>query len=175
MRSTAIMAGMGAALLLVGCSGGNDADADGDGTISMNEAAGAAAAMPNPQPGLYRATITMTGIDIPGMGSDMAGHGSGMTSTHENCLTQQDVEGGYQEMMKQGQDESCRYERFNIAGGKLDAVMVCRTAEGEARMEMIGTATPTSSEFDATMNMNMGEAGNGTMRFKAKHERIGDC
>jgi hypothetical protein len=175
MRSTAITASIGAALLLAGCSGGGDVDADGDGAISMSEAAGAAADMPKPQPGLYRATITMTGIDIPGMGANMAGHGSGMTTTHENCLTKEDVAGGYEEMMKQGQDSSCTYEKFNVAGGKLDAVMLCQTDEGEARMEMTGTATPTGSEFEASMKMKMEGMGDGTMRFKAKHERIGDC
>lgn len=176
MRRTAMIAGaITSALLLASCSGNSDADADGDGAISMDEAASAAANMPRPQPGLYRATITMTGIDIPGMGANMAGHGGGMTTTQENCLTKEDVAGGYEEMMKQGQDGSCRYEKFNVKGGKLDAVMLCDTPEGEARMEMTGTATPTASEFDASMNMKMDGVGNGTMRFKAKHERIGDC
>jgi hypothetical protein len=175
MRRTAIMAGIGAALALAACSDSGDVDADGDGAISLNEAASAAADMPKPEPGLYRATITMTGIDIPGMGANMAGHGGGMTTTQENCLTKEDVAGGYEEMMKQGQDGSCRYEKFDVKGGKLDAVMLCSTPEGEARMEMKGTATPTASEFDASMNMNMDGVGNGTMRFKAKHERIGDC
>lgn len=175
MRSTAIMVATGAALLLAACSASNDSDAAGDGAISMSEAAGAAADMPKPQPGLYRATITMTGIDVPGMGANMAGHGGGMSTTHENCLTPEDVAGGYKEMMKQGQDGSCRYEKFNIAGNKLDAVMLCTTSEGDARMEMKGTVTATGSEFDAKMKMDLDGMGNGTMRFSAKHERIGDC
>lgn len=171
MRNGALWAG---ALMVAACSGGNG-DANGDGAISGSEAAAAAADMPKPEPGLYRATITMTGIDIPGMGPEMAGHGSGMTTTQENCLTPDDVAGGYEEMMKQGQDGSCRYEKFTVAGGKLDAVMLCRTDEGEARMEMAGTVTPTGSEFDATMQMNLDGKGNGSMRFSTKHERIGDC
>jgi hypothetical protein len=59
-------------LLLAACSGGGAVDADGDGSISGKEAAVAAADVPRPQPGLYKATITMTGVDIPGMGADMA-------------------------------------------------------------------------------------------------------
>lgn len=174
MRIMAILAG-GALLLASGCSDGGSVDADSDGTISMDQAASAAANIPKPEAGLYRSTITMTGIDVPGMGADMAGHGSGMTTTNEYCLTQDDVAQGYEEMMKRGQDGSCSYERFNVAGGKLDAVMVCQTEQGDARMEMKGTASSTGSEFDAKMQMDLDGKGNGTMSFSAKHERIGDC
>ncbi|MFN3989140.1 MAG: DUF3617 domain-containing protein [Erythrobacter sp.] len=172
MRKAALWASV---VMLAACSGEGQVDADGDGAISGSEAAGAAAAMPKPEAGLYRATITMTGIDIPGMGADMKGHGGGMTTTNEYCLTKADVENGFEEMMKRGQDGSCRYDKFSVAGGKLDAVMLCQTDEGEARMEMTGTATPTGSQFDAKMNMDLDGRGNGTMRFSAKHERIGDC
>jgi hypothetical protein len=174
MRNLAILAS-GVALMVAACSEGGTEDADSDGTISAGEAAGAVANMPKPEAGLYRATITMTGIDIPGMGGNMPGHGSGMTTTSEYCLTADEVAEGYEEMMKRGQDGSCSYERFNVAGGKLDAVMLCKTEDGNARMEMKGTATATSSEFDAKMKMDLDGMGNGTMRFKAKHERIGDC
>jgi hypothetical protein len=128
-----------------------------------------------PEPGQYKATITMTGMEIPGMPADMAGHGSGMTTTSEYCLTEEDVAQGFEEMMKRGQDGECAYESFNLDGGKMDAVMVCKTPAGEARMTMNGTASPTTSDFTATMKMNVPEMGEGTMSFAAKHERIGDC
>lgn len=174
MRSMAMMVG-GALLLAGGCSDGSSADGDADGMISMDAAAAATANIPKPQAGLYRATITMKGMDVPGMDANMAGHGGGMTSTNEYCLTKDDVAEGYEEMMKRGQDGSCSYERFSVAGGKLDAVMVCQTEEGPARMEMKGKASATSSEFDATMKMNLAGMGNGTINFSAKHERVGDC
>jgi hypothetical protein len=169
-----IMAAAGAALL-AGCSGGN-ADADGDGEVSMKEAAKKADAQGlKPEPGQYKATITMTGMEIPGMPAEMAGHGAGMTTTSEYCLTQAEVDKGFEEMMKRGQNGECSYETFNLDNGKMDAVMVCKTPEGEARMTMDGTVTPTSSDFTATMAMQVPEMGEGTMTFTAKHERIGDC
>ncbi len=172
MRNGALWAGLA---ILAACSGGAEVDADGDGAISGREAAGAAADMPRPEAGLYRATITMTGIDVPGMGAAMKGHGGGMTTTNEYCLTPADVEQGYEEMMKRGQDGSCRYEKFTLADSGMDAVMLCQTQQGEARMEMKGSVTPTGSQFDASMKMDLDGMGNGTMRFSAKHERIGDC
>ncbi len=170
-----ILALAGAALA-AGCSGAGDADADGSGEVSLKEAAKKAEAGGlKPEAGLYKATITMTGIEIPGMPAEMAGHGAGMTTTTEYCLTQEEVDKGFEEMMKRGQNGECSYERFNLDGGDLDAVMVCKTPEGTARMEMTGTATPTTSDFNATMAMNVDGMGEGTMKFVAKHERVGDC
>ena len=170
-----IMAAAGAALL-AGCSGGGNADADGNGEVSMKEAAKKAEAEGlKPQAGQYKAVITMTGINIPGMPPEMAGHGGGLTPTTEYCLTQAEVDKGYQEMMKRGQNGECTYESFNLAGGKLDAVMLCKTGEGDARMTMNGTVTPTTFDFTATMAMKFADAPEGTMTFTAKHERLGDC
>lgn len=165
-----------AAAALAGCSGGGEADADGDGEITTSEVVKQVEAQGiKPEPGQYKAVITMTGIDIPGMPPEMAGHGSGMTTTSEYCLTEEDVAKGFEEMMKQGQNGECSYESFNVDGGDFDGVMVCKTPEGTARMTMTGTATPTTSNFDASMAMNIEGTGDATMNFSAKHERIGDC
>lgn len=169
-----IIMGAAGVALLAGCSGGGHADADGNGEVSMKEAAKKAEGL-KPQAGQYKAVITMTGIDIPGMPPEMAGHGGGMTTNTEYCLTQAEVDKGYQEMMKRGQNGECTYESFNLAGGKLDAVMLCKTGEGDARMTMNGTATPTTFDFTATMAMKFADAPEGTMTFTAKHERLGDC
>jgi hypothetical protein len=170
-----IMAAASAALI-AGCSGGGDADADADGKVSMKEAATKAKAEGiTPEPGQYKAVITMTGIDIPGMPPEMAGHGAGMTTTVEYCLTEEEVESGFEGMMKRGQNGECSYEKFAMNDGAFDGVMVCKTPEGSARMTMTGTATPTTSDFTAAMAMNFEGAEGGTMKFAGKHERVGDC
>jgi hypothetical protein len=169
-----IIAAAGAALL-AGCSAGTT-DADGDGEISAKEVVQKAKAEGiKPQPGLYKATITMTDLDIPGLPPEMKGHGAGATTTSEDCLTAEEVDKGFEELVKQGQNGECSYESFNLDGGKLDAVMLCKTPEGSARMSMTGTATATSSEYTATTKMNFEGVGEGTMNFTVKHERIGDC
>jgi len=170
-----IMAAAGAAIL-AGCSDGGDADADANGEVTPKEVARAVKAEGiTPEPGQYKAVITMTGIDIPGMPPEMADHGAGMITTTEYCLTQAEVDKGFEEMLKRGQSGECSYEKFAMKDGAFDGVMVCKTPEGEARMTMTGTATPTTSDFTATMAMNFDGAGDGTMKFAAKHERIGDC
>lgn len=165
-----------ASLALAACGGGSSADADADGTVSTDEVVSKVEAEGiRPQPGQYKAVITMTGIDVPGMPAEMAGHGGGMTTTTEYCLTEEEVAKGFEEMMKRGQNGECSYESFNLDGGKFDGVMVCNTSEGNARMTMNGTATPTTSDFTASMAMNIEGAGDATMNFAAKHERVGDC
>ncbi len=165
-----------AAALLAGCSGGGDADADGNGAVSMKEAARKAESEGlKPQPGLYKTTVVMEGIDIPGMPPEMADHGAGLTTTIEDCLTQEEVDKGFGELMKQGQNGECSYEKFNLAGGAIDAVMVCNAQGAKTRMEMAGTATATGADITAKMAMNFADAGEGTMTFTAKHQRIGDC
>ncbi|MEM6908247.1 MAG: DUF3617 domain-containing protein [Pseudomonadota bacterium] len=160
------------ALITGACSGGGNADVDGDGEVSPAEAQTAAEASGMiPEPGLYKTTSVMKGIDVPGM----PGHGAGLTTTSEECVTQEDVEKGFEEMLKQDQDGDCSYERFNLAGGKIDAVMVCNIEGSSMRMEMDGTASPTGSEFDATMTTDDPEMPMGGMTFNVKQERIGDC
>ncbi len=174
MKRISLIAAAGAALL-AGCSGGAT-DADGDGAISAAEVAAKAKAEGiKPQPGLYKATVTMTGLDIPGLPADMQGHGAGATTTSQDCLTAEEVDKGFEALLKQGQQGECSFESFNLDGGKLDAVMLCNTPEGSARMAMTGTTTPTSSEFNATTKMNFEGMGEGTMNFTVNHERIGDC
>lgn len=174
-RITTIAAATAAAALVAGCSGG-DADAGAGGNVSVKEAVEAAKAeMPRPQPGLYKTTVTMTGLDIPGLPPEMAGHGAGLTTTSEHCLTEAEVEKGYEALVKQGQDGECSYERFELAGGKIDAVLVCNAQGREARMAMTGTTTPTTADLEASMAMEFDGVGKGTMRFTAKHARVGDC
>jgi hypothetical protein len=169
------IAAAAAALLLAGCSGGN-ADADGNGEVSIKEAAEQAKTeLPKPQPGLYKTTVTMTALDIPGLPPEMKDHGAGLARTIEDCLTAEEVDKGFEAMVKQGQDGDCAYENFALADGKIDAVLVCK-AEGRAiRTSMSGTTTSTGADLTATTAMEFDGAGKGTMTATIKHERVGDC
>lgn len=174
MTRTIIIAATGA-LLLAGCSGGSE-EADTKGAVTAKEAAAKASAeLPRPQPGLYKTTVTMTGLDIPGLPEDMKGHGAGMTTTTEDCLTPEQVDKGYGELVKQGQNGDCTFEKFDAAGGKIDAVMLCKAAGTDKRMAIAGTTSKTGAELTASVEMDFEGAGKGTMNFSTKHERIGEC
>ena len=175
MKAVSLIA-LAAAALLGACSGAGTSDADGDGKVSLGEAAKQAEAQGmKPEPGLYKTTVTMTGLEIPGMPPEMEDHGAGLVTTVEDCLTAEEVEKGFEGMVKQGQNGECAYETFSLADGKIDAVLVCK-AEGRAiRTSMSGPATSTGADLIATSALEFDGAGKGTMTATIKHERIGEC
>ncbi|MCL9998807.1 MAG: DUF3617 domain-containing protein [Erythrobacter sp.] len=167
---------LAAALLAAGCSGEKES-ASGEGApASVAEAAKqAAAAGLKPQPGLYKTTITMTGIDIPGMPPEMEGHGAGLARTLESCLTQAEVDSGFAALLKRGQDGACRFENFALKDGAFEGLLVCDAAGTTTRIAMEGTAKATGADFTATTAMQFPGGVEGTMNYAASHERVGDC
>ncbi len=167
-----------AALALAGCGDSADDAATGD-TLTTAEVAEIASNAIKPEPGLYRATMTVSEVDIPGapqgaldmMKQAMEGH------SHEYCMSQEDVEKGFEEMARQSQEsDDCAFEKFDVDGGSIDAKMSCKSGDvGTVNMSLQGKATPTSSEMDMTMVGNMTGMGESTIRMTAKHEKIGEC
>ncbi|TMM50411.1 DUF3617 domain-containing protein [Qipengyuania marisflavi] len=177
MRGYAI--GAAAALLLAGC-GGNEAGekgagAGGDG-VSNAEVAERAKAAIRPQAGQYRTTMQLVDIEIPGAPQSAIDMMRKMMDgqSHEYCLTPSDVEQGFEEMAKQSQDGDCSYEKFDVSGSKIDALMRCK-GETSMTMAMTGSVTETSAEMDMTMKGDMTGMGDSTIQMRAKHTRIGDC
>ncbi|MXP08672.1 DUF3617 domain-containing protein [Pseudoblastomonas halimionae] len=179
MRRELIMAT--ACLALAAC-GSSDADTDGDGKVSMEEAARKSAdEMIKPEPGQYRAEIELVEFEMPDAPPEMqelikqqSGKGK---ETREFCLSDEDAEKGFEDMIREGQqNDDCSFDKFEADGGKIDAVMLCEKAgEGKARMEITGVGTKTSSD----MTMKVEATGPGgqkvLMTTKMKQERIGDC
>lgn len=166
---------------LTGCGETESSTAADEATasgLSKTEVAERARDTVQPQPGQYRAVMEVIEVDIPGApegASDMLRQMMDGQS-HEYCLTQADVDKGYEEMARQSQDGDCTFDRFDVEGGEIDARMVC-TGEGTGsiQMAMTGTATPTSSVMNMTMTGDMTGMGESTLRMKATHERLGDC
>lgn len=181
MRNRTICFATSLAALTLGLTGCGSADdpADSDKKISVEEAAERARdSGVKPEPGQYRVTMEVLEVDIPGapesaikMMRDMMGG-----QTHEYCLTQEDVDKGFEEMARQSQDGECTFARFDVDGGNLDAKMTCsHDGQGTMTMTMKGTGGATSSEMDMVMEGSMGGMGTSTIHMKAKHQRIGDC
>jgi hypothetical protein len=174
------IAAMTFALALVACSGGEEKKAGSGETVSSKEVAEKARDMVKPKPGLYRSTVELLEVDIPGAPAGAADMMKGMmgssNSTSEYCLTQADVDRGFEEMLKNSQKGECTFERFEADGGEIDAVMNCTAQGGNAmRMTMQGTGGATSSEMTMNMETEMPGMGKANMRMTAKHQRIGDC
>ena len=166
-----------AALGLAACGGGTSADADGDGEITSAELADKASEMVKPQPGQYRASTELVDLEAPGAPPEAVEMMRGVLSnSFEYCLTKEEAERGFEDMARQSQDENCTFEKFDVDGGAIDAVMTCAGGDqGNMRMTMQGTGGRTSSEMTMTMEGNIPGQGEGKMVMKTNHERIGEC
>lgn len=171
MKPSPLALTLAVAAVLAGCSG-EGASPGAAPTGAPTAAATPVPAVQGPAPGLYRTTVTMTGLSIKGLPE---GHGAGLTTTREDCLTPAALEKGYEELVKKGQNGECSYERFAAAGGKIAAVLVCRAEGRTSRIAMSGTTSDTGAELNAETAMEFEGMGKGTMTFTTKHERIGDC
>jgi hypothetical protein len=180
MRNRMIFASI-AAFGLAACGGAqqDDGGAAGDSSISTEDVAAMANANAiRPDAGQYRVTMEVLEVDIPGAPEGAASMMRNMMGgqTHTYCLRQEDVEKGFEEMARQGQEGSCSFQRFDVDGGRFDAEMICKdNGQGSMTMTMQGQGTRTSSEVDMTMKGNLAGMGDSTIRMRAQHERIGDC
>ena len=157
-----------------------DEPADPAGEISIAEAAERAKDSGiKPLPGEYRVTVEVLEVEIPGAPEGMvdAMRGAMGGNTHTYCMTQEDVDKGFEEMARQSQEgQDCSFERFDIDGGDFDGKMVCNVAgQGTMTMTMKGQGSETRSEMDMRMQGNVGGMGQMNMRMKTTHERLGDC
>lgn len=117
------------------------------------------------QAGLYRDRITL--------GGDGSG---GQYGEDEKCLTEEDVREGHRAMLLNVQGgDVCSFEKYELDGDTLDAVMVCKpdAAVPETRANIQGTVTATGS--DLTMTVAGFGGGEGAASMRVESERIGDC
>jgi hypothetical protein len=166
---------LAAIMLAAGCSAEKENAAGEGAPASAAEAAKQVeAAGLRPQPGLYKTTLTMTGLDIPGLPEDMEGHGAGLVRTLDSCLTQAEVDKGFETLLTRGQDGACRFENFALKDGAFQGMLVCEAQGATTRTAMEGTAKPTGADFTAATKMDFGGV-EGTMNVSGQHQRTGDC
>lgn len=178
---TSIFGAAALALTLAACSDSSDistadADTDGDGAVSMAEAGAAvdaAGGAIKPKAGQYKATVQMIDAKVPGISADQMNQ-AGMNTTVEYCVTKEQAENGFQDMMSQGQEGDCSYEKFDLEGDQLDAVLVCKAAGGEMRMAMEGTVGATKTETNMTMTSQIPGVGEASMTMKNTSEWVAD-
>ena len=119
----------GLSLALAACGGAEPEESASSGeAVDMQEAAEMARSSGmKPEPGQYSATVEVLEIDIPGAPegtADMMRNMMGSTTTRY-CLTQEDVEEGFEQMARQSQEGDCTMEQFDVNGGIFNGRMVC--------------------------------------------------
>ena len=140
------------------------------------------AQMVKPRPGLYSSSVKMINFEVPGMPPAQAERLKGMFSqtaqARQFCLTPAESEKGYREMTRKLAQGNCTYDKFEAAGGTLDAQLTCQTAKGmTAVIAMKGTMTPEGSQMHMKMDQSMAAMpGKGVkMEMDVSSTRVGDC
>lgn len=141
--------------------------------------------MVKPQPGQYRSTSKLVSFEVPGMPAAQAERMKGMFASSQGrdfCLTAEEADKGYESMTTKLAQGNCSYDRFEAAGGALDAKLSCQTGKGmTATFEMKGTMTPQGSQMTVMVNQSApgapaGAVGGGVkMVMEVASQRTGDC
>jgi Protein of unknown function (DUF3617) len=123
------------------------------------------------QPGLWQTTSTVSAVDMPGAPPEVAAMMKGHPNVFTHCVTPDEAAKDPRALL--ASDKSCTFKNYSMAGGKLNATMVCQQHGGTMTVTSSGSYTPTS--YAATSHMVM--TGNGGMNMTASvsSKLIGAC
>jgi hypothetical protein len=158
------------ALAFAAC-GSADGSGDGrsDGEIQMKA-------------GKWSNTMVVEKFELPGAPPEVAGMLQGMIGqeqTTETCMTQDQVDKGWEEQAKNSmQGQACETDSFDADGGSLNGKVTCKAENGGgATMTIEGDYA--AEQMNMTMTAEISDpsmpGGSGTMVMKMSGKRIGDC
>lgn len=130
------------------------------------------------RPGQWETRIEIQSMDMPGIKDMPPQFAERMRAelmkprTVKSCMTEEDARRGPSKAF--AGDSKCKFEKYDMTSGTIDAVMVCPGAQGEVRMHMTGSFAAETFTVDQAMDMT---GPTGAMHSKAhvSGKRIGDC
>jgi hypothetical protein len=139
-----------------------------------NTGAGGAAMSSSLQPGLYRTTVTMLEMNIPGVPAQSINM---QPTTHEECVTTSDVnEFTSGSMVDADSGETCTQNSMSTGGGHIQGEAVCTGPNGARTMQINGSYTSNHVEMEISSASDMpGGGGQMTQRMSIVTDRVGDC
>ncbi len=131
-------------------------------------------------PGHWEMKMTVAEMTIPGMPAKMAEQMKahmGMGKTIASCLTPEEAKRPKGEFFNKGNGD-CRYDRFSMGAGKIDALMQCTGGGGKRTMTMTGTYGPDAYHMAVASTGTAGAdnpmAGM-SMKMEMDARRTGEC
>ena len=163
------------AFAVAGCSSQDSIEAKNESVESVAQKVASSSFKFNP--GRWEATVKLEKLDIPGMPPEakkmMQQHMSA-TQTSVSCLTPEKAEKPDASFF-QPDASGCIYEKFDMADGKLDAVMTCENGGQMQKISLNGTYD------EENYNMRMSSEGVGpdgkpvSMDMTVVSRRVGEC
>lgn len=158
----------GLVCILAACSPPAQAPAGGAG------GAGGGAMANSIQPGLYRTTMTMLEMNIPGVPAQ----GINMDPmTSDECVTTTDVDQFANEgLVDADSGETCTQNSMSTGGGRIQGEATCTGPNGARTMSINGSYTASHVEMEISSTSEMpGGGGQMSQRMRLVSERIGEC
>jgi hypothetical protein len=136
----------------------------------------AAAPAPPLMPGAWEETVVFA-LDSVNGSTDLAARMAKALPNpqpHQSCLTAGDLKNP-QGIFLAGAEQSCRFARFTMMSGKIDAAGDCSNGEGQT-MHVEGSGSYTATGYDFTFK-GSGQAGKLTLVFRGRDSgrRVGVC
>ncbi len=179
-----------AVLALAGCGGESTKEsAAKTGEIDVSNASvaevqaqtRAAGAAMRFDPGQWRTTIEVIEADIPGLPPQMVGEMKRrmlQKSTVSSCMTPEQAANPNEDLFA-GKSGNCRFDRFTMKDGKVDAAMTCAgdgSGAGAAKIAMTGIFDKRRFELENRIEAaGPGAAQAMKMRSRVTGERTGEC
>jgi len=128
--------------------------------------------------GEWTVDATVEEMDIPGLPPEAQSQmkqvmGQRGNTSYQYCLTSEQAKKPGGKFFNRQADKNCRYDRFNMGGGKIDAVMRCAAPQGSMSMSINGTYSTDS--YSTHVSLNMEGAQKMTMKMRSEAHRVGEC
>lgn len=129
------------------------------------------------EPGQWETTTLITAMEVAGLPAGATQAATGTRTTTSNCITPAAAARPDANILSGTKDGNCTYQRFSMAGAKIDAAMTCTPAGAPGKIAMTLAGTHARDKFDMAMAMNTSLPGNLAMTMKATvtGRRTGVC
>jgi hypothetical protein len=168
-------------ILLAGC-GKSEVDLKNASVEDVVKATANAQAL---NPGQWSMTAKVVSVDMPGlpgqakaMQDKMSQALIGRETVSENCVTPELAKNPSAEMFAGGAGSDCKFDKYAMVDGKMDARLVCKVpGGGEMKMSMAGPFKGDNFALDTAMEMGGPAAGGKVMTIKTQMtgKRTGEC
>ena len=175
MRSAYACLPLLAALALSACGSEPGVEAKNESVESV--AGKVAASGMNPRPGRWQATLKIDSMEMAGMpaaAKQAMNKSLGSAQNYFTCLTPEQANQPNAEFF-QKTAKNCKYDRFAMADGKIDAAMTCDAGGSATKMTMLGSYSGDVYDLKVTSQGEMQKGMPMTMAMSITSRRVGEC
>ena len=132
------------------------------------------------RPGTWQTRIEVEDVVLPGLPPAQQAEMKRMFGQQnvivDQCLTPEEARRPAGKFFTGKESKDCRYDRFKMGAGKIDAVMRCQgEPSGEMTLNIAGSYTPETSTTRNEMKISSGNQGGMTITALVEARRLGEC